>query len=436
MTAPPTTPNIEQMLQVEHAKDLRQMRPIQPAAVAEREFSAFGDDRYRLAVPRIGVALEIDRLRREHHELIGELSVRCGLPGARGVNGSDVMSVADLNLSSARARTDRAKLLATRANTRDLDWVGIVEDFCQRVLTADRIGQPAVDLRELPRPSGDDEVYTVEGLALPRRHPSILFGDGGTAKSYVALNFAGRIAEKGARVAFFDWELAGDDHRDRLERLFPDGMPKLLYCRCERPLVYEADRLRRIVRENEVQYSVYDSVAFASDGPPEAAEVAGRYFRAVRQIGGGSLHVAHVSKGENADQKPFGSAFWFNGARSIWYAKLAGSSADEESLSIGLFNRKSNLGRLRAPVGLSISFTEVRTVIRRNNVADSPDLAAKLSIPQRMSYLLRHGSMSTEAVAEEIEADVETVKRVVRRYKDRFTVLEGGRVGLLSQLKL
>lgn len=80
-----------------------------------REFVAVGDDRYRLTLPGIGVSLEIDRLRRERHELVGELCVRCDLPGARTVNGS--LSIADLNLSSARARSERAKLLADRSNT-------------------------------------------------------------------------------------------------------------------------------------------------------------------------------------------------------------------------------------------------------------------------------------------------------------------------------
>ena len=81
-----------------------------------------------------------------------------------------------------------------------------------------------------------------------------------------------------------------------------------MYARCERPLVYEADRLARIVREHDISYAIFDSVAFACDGPPEAAEVAGRYFRAVRQLGIGSLQIAHISKAENGDKKPFGSA--------------------------------------------------------------------------------------------------------------------------------
>jgi hypothetical protein len=422
--------SIERLLVEEYAKTKPQKRLPALAAVA-RDFGAFGEDRYRLAIPDIGVTLEIDRLRRERQELIGELSVRCELPGAHTVNGS--LSIADFNLSSARARQDRAKLLASRSNARDLDWTALIEEFCQRVLQADRAGQPAVDLRKLDRPNPNDDMIDVDGFALPKRHPSILFGDGGTGKSYTALYVAGRIAEKGISVALFDWELAGDDHRDRLERLFPDGMPRILYARCERPLVYETDRLRRIVRESGIEFSMFDSVAFACDGPPESAEVAGRYFRAVRQIGGGSLHVAHVSKGEGADKKPFGSAFWHNGARATWNVQLAEASTGTDTLQIGLFNRKSNVGRVRPPLGFSISFGEEVTTFRRTDVADSPDLAAHLSVRQRMAYLLRRGAMDPKKIAEEIDSNRQTVERTIRRNKKIFIVLEGGRVGLADR---
>jgi hypothetical protein len=218
-----------------------------------------------------------------------------------------------------------------------------------------------------------------------------------------------------------------------LERLFGADMPRILYARCERPLVHEVDRLARIVRDQRVEYAVFDSVAFACDGPPEAAEVAGRYFRAVRQIGGGSLHIAHISKADGADQKPFGSVFWHNGARSTWYAQLADPSADGDTLSLGLFNRKTNLGRLRAPIGFTVSFTEDRTVFRCSDVADNPDLALRLTVRQRMAALLRKGAMTPEVIAEEIGAEVETVKRTVRRYKSQFVTIPSGQIGLLQR---
>jgi hypothetical protein len=394
-----------------------------------REFGRRGDDRYVFSILEVGIELEIDRLRRDRHELIGELAVRCILPGARTIAESGTISIADLNVSSARARTDRAKLLTDRSNTRGLDWAGLIEDFCQRLLAAERAGMPAIDLRSLPAP-GAEEVYSISGITMPQKHPSILFGDGAVGKSYIALFVGGKLVENGTRVALFDWELAAENHRERLERLFPDGMPRLVYARCEKPLVHEVDRLRRIVRENGIEFSIYDSVAFAADGPPEAAEVAGRYFRAVRQIGGGSLHVAHVSKAEGADKKPFGSTFWHNGARATWNVQLAESTAGTDILNLGLFNRKSNLSKLSAPIGLTIEFRDGRTVIRRCEVASSPDLAPNLSVRQRMAFVLKHGPMSADRIAEEIDADVETVRRTQRRYRNQFIVLEGGKVGL------
>lgn len=420
--------NIEEALVRESAK-VNPRKALPDLSVVERNFQAFGNDRYRLTVPALGITVEIDRLRRERQELVGELSVRCELPGARTVDGN--LSTADFNVSSAQARQTRAKMLSERANTGALvDWTGLVEEFCQRVLQADRIGQPAVDLRTLPRPSTDDDMLDAAGLVLPRRHPSILFGDGGAGKSYLALYLAGRIAEKGYSVALFDWELAGDDHRDRLERLFPDGMPRILYARCDRPLVYEVDRLRRIVQENHVEFAVFDSVAFACDGPPEAAEVAGKYFRAVRQIGGGSLHVAHISKAEGGDQKPFGSAFWHNGARATWYVKQDEASAGTDILQVGLFNRKANLGRLRAALGYAIEFGEETTTFRRMDVGGSPDLASKLTIKQRMMFLLRGGAKTIDELANELEVKPESVERTAYRNKGHFVVMPGRRVGL------
>jgi len=182
-----------------------------------------------------------------------------------------------------------------------------------------------------------------------------------------------------------------------------------------------------------VEYSIFDSLAFAADGPPEAAEIAGRYFRAVRQIGGGSLHVAHITKGDNADKKPFGSTFWHNGARSTWYVELSEASIGSDTLSVGFFNRKANLGKLSQPIGFSITFLEDETVFCKNEVADTPDLAVKMSIRQRMFFLLRKGAMRPEAVAAELEAEVETVDRVARRYKTLFTTLKNGELALLQR---
>lgn len=396
-----------------------------------RNFQRIAEGRYRLTLESLGIEFGIDRLRRRFDELWGELTVKCTLPGARTFDG--VLSVADVNLSSQRARVERARYIATRAQADEIDWTGLLEEFVQRVLTADRAGEPAVLLRDLPRPKPDDTL-SVDGLPLLARHPVIFFGDGGAAKSYFGLYAGGRLVQAGHRVGLFDWELAAEDHRDRLERLFGTNMPGVHYARCARPFVHELDRLRAIVQDERLDYVVFDSVAFACDGPPEAAEVAGRYFQTLRQLGSiGSLHIAHVSKADGSDQKPFGSAFWHNGARATWFVKLAETLPGGQTISIGLYNRKANLGPQRPAAGFEITFTDDKTSFRRINVADTPDLAGQLSIRQRMAHVLRNGAMSHDEIADQIQADVETVKRTARRYRQQFSLLPGGNLGLLER---
>ena len=228
-----------------------------------RQFVRVGEGHYRMTLEYAGISLEVDRLRRERHQLNGELLVRCDLPGARTYDG--VLSLADFNLSSATVRQRHAKLLEVRSEAKAIHWDSLVEEFCQRVLVADRAGQPATQLRDYPKPTGEDD-FDVEGVRLLRRHPVIAFGDGGGAKSYTGLYLAGRLEQRGVHVLYADWEFAGEDHRDRLERLFGTDMPAVEYVRCDRALIYEADRLRRIITEHAIDYAIFDSIAFACDG--------------------------------------------------------------------------------------------------------------------------------------------------------------------------
>jgi hypothetical protein len=389
-------------------------------------FRALAHDRYRLEIVDRATVFDLDRVRRERGALHGELVVSCGLPGTRSADG--VLFAGNFGLSSIRDRKELAGHLTTRSQASDVDWLGNVEELCQGVIAAERTGQPAILLRDVPRP-GPSEMFSVGGMPLLARHPMILFGDGGDAKSYLALWLAGQLAENGIRVLYVDWEFSADDHRDRLERLFGETMPDVLYARAERPMTAEADRLRRIVREENVGYIVADSVAFAADGPPEAAEVAAGYFRALRSLGVGSLSIAHTTKAENGDAKPFGSTFWHNGARSTWYVKRSAETG-ESAIAIGLFNRKANTGPLSRPLGYSIAFSEDRTTFERVDVADVADLAARLTVRQRMVGLLRAGAMSMVDIAAELDTEMNTVVQTVKRGEGKVFVRVPGPDGI------
>jgi hypothetical protein len=290
-----------------------------------------------------------------------------------------------------------------------------------RLLIADEPDRPTVDrdhavpLHTFARRS-EPALYDADGWPLLRDHATILFGDGGDGKSYLALRTAGLLVQLGARVLFCDWELSGPDHRDRLEQLFGPDMPVVAYLRCDRPLVQEVARISREVHRLSISYCVFDSIAYATAGPPEAAEHATAYFRAVRKIGIGSLHTAHVNKSETGDLKPFGSSFWHNSARATWYVKKVSGSKDRARFH--LVNRKANLTPVHPAVGFQFEFGLDRTIVSRVDPVDVEPSADQLPTWQRIVNLIKAGGgvpRTIEEIATDLGAKPETVARVIRR---------------------
>jgi hypothetical protein len=186
-------------------------------------FSRVGFAAYRLAVGDTGIVFDICRLRRERDELVGELTVRCPLPGARTIG--DVLSAGDFNLSSVQARTTRAKHLASRAQAADMDWEGWLTALALKTIDAERTGEPAQLLTDFPLPPPGQTEHDYLGLTLPKHDPAILFGHGGSAKSLLGLALAGHLVRAGEIVLYADWEATGSDHRTRLEWLYPPHGP-------------------------------------------------------------------------------------------------------------------------------------------------------------------------------------------------------------------
>jgi hypothetical protein len=381
----------------------------------DREFQQIGDGAYQLTIPSLTIQFTVDRIRRERNQLIAELAVACDLPGAHTVEG--YLSVADCNLSSATARTQRAKLLAARSEAPDIDWDALVEDLAVHTIAAERHGSPAKALHEFARPTLETSAtFDIDGWPWLRDHSMLTFADGGGLKSYLALYGCGVLSRRGVRIGYSDWELTGEDHLERLERLFGADLPTIYYFRCDKPLVDEADRIHRESRRLSLDYLVYDSGGFGTAGPPESAEHALAFFRATRQIGVGCHILAHINRSDNGDQKPFGSSFWHNSARATWFAKQAAASPDGQCLTVGLFNRKTNLTRRHPAIGFQFDFSDDRTAVTRVNLADVEDLAGQLPLWQRIAHLIKAGGGSPRTIAElaeKLDAKVDSVKRAV-----------------------
>ena len=218
----------------------------QGTSTASREFTT-ADGCYALSLP--GIVLQVDRLRRDRGTLSGELIVRCTLPGARPVDDRGTISAGEFTLSGLRARQDRANNLAKRSGNDAIDWYGLLEELCLRVIQAERTGEPGVYLRDVPPPAPDRMIEIIPGFPLLLDDPALLFADGGSLKSLIALYTGGKLEAHGIRAMFADWEWTASQHRGRFEHLFGPQMPGLFYVRCERPLTEEADRLRRIIEQ-------------------------------------------------------------------------------------------------------------------------------------------------------------------------------------------
>lgn len=396
-----------------------------PQRVEERVFEALDDQHYRMVLKPANIVFDADRVRRSSHEMWGELKVTVNgsFPKAQTII-DGVVSVGDMNFSSVSARSTRAKLLADRSRAPQLDWFGFLEEFTVKLIEAERYGSPDINLQAVPRPAIDRE-FTIDGVMLPLRHPTILFGDGGTAKSYLAMYWAGKLVQAGHRVLYADWEFTPEEHRERLEYLFGVDFPAIRYLSCYRSFREERDRLRRTIERQAITYMICDSVGLACGGDPSTAEAATTYFQALRTLGDiGSLHIAHVTKStmKGEDQKPFGSAFWHNMARRTWNVKS--EAIGDSASALALYPRKNNLKNRVKPTGYMLTFGDLITTITQADIKEHAALEEGLPLAERLADAVSYGSKTRKELAEMLDVDYPTLQRTIYREIKRGNLIE------------
>lgn len=389
-----------------------------------RTFTA-KDHAYHFDMKPVGIQFELDRVRRSSHELWGELIVKVNgnFPEAHALQ-DGVISAGDLNLSSVQARVTRAKLLTLLCGDKDFEFISLVEDFSIRVIAAERAGEPDVDLREAKR-LGSGHMLTFEGVRLPAKHPTIIFGDGGAAKSYFALYWAGQMVERGMQVLYCDWEWTADEHAERLERLFGPAFPRVRHLEAHRSLREERDRIARIIRLRNIDYLIFDSVGVACGGDPSGSEACMSYWQTLRQFGVGSLHIAHVTKGPKDgrpdDQKPFGSAFWHNMARMTY--NVRGEPLGDNVMVVGFYNRKSQWGG-GSDAAFRIEFADKATRIKPTDLKSEEDLADGLPLGERIVMAVAERSYTRKEIASNLGVEYGLLQRTVHRLIKRGLLVE------------
>ena len=315
-----------------------------------------------------------------------------------------------LNLMSASSRETFRKALNHRDS--EVDWQAHIEQICVLVVEAYRAGDPLTLLE--PQLRSAESAYYLNPM-IPTGVPTLLYGDGGTGKSYIA-NAIGRALTLGmpfagmqtreATVAYLDWEWDAEEHADRLYRLGSDAV--YFYRECSVPLAQQTKALSREFDKHGIDFLIVDSLGYACGGDIRDPDVVLAFFQALRQLGRTSFVVHHVPKDS---KEPYGSVYIRNSVRSAWYV-LRSTLPEQDSFSVALQHGKANRGAKQPPIGLQFSFTEEATTITRTNaervtaMLDAPRASKKEGI---LAYLETDAPATAAQIAAALREPTERV---------------------------
>jgi len=356
-------------------------------------------------------------------ETTAELKASTTLPPSAGC-----LEWGRINLTSMSTRTSLAKSLTERL---PFDWQGALLQAAHRAVQARRVGEPTVDLTQVSA----RETRWLLWPFVEYGGPTVLFADGGTGKSVLALMMAYSVASgrpllgnpqgPPQNVLYLDWETDAQTHAERLRAIhnafaFGTDPPAVYYKRMSGSLAESAAQIQAEVARLKVALVVVDSLSLAVGGgmPLEESATATAFFGAASQIEACMLASSHISKATasnaaNSGQKatPFGSAFFRNAARSAWYVESLQEEGANESV-LRFEHVKSNNGRYQRQRGYRLTFENVGDEgnerlagIRLSPVelTEVPEFAKKLTWAQRISRILAtEGKLSTSQVAEEL----------------------------------
>ncbi|MFA5053578.1 MAG: bifunctional DNA primase/polymerase, partial [Parcubacteria group bacterium] len=255
----------------------------------------------------------------------GHLRVWTTLPGVA----RDLRS-AQFTFTALRSRTELVSDLAKKVP--EVNWDTMIEFLCAKVTDYVQGGEPVEEI--LAGQQVEPTRFALWPLLI-EHHPVILFGQEGTAKSYLALlitylavSNSREVEALGLRVdsplkslLYLDWEGTADVVRERLNML-QRGMQlptvPFQYRRCTRPLFSDIDAIKASVNGTP-DLIIVDSLIPAAGGDPSSPQVANELFTALRSFGATSLLIGHAPKhtANTAGASVFGSGVFQFLTRSL-----------------------------------------------------------------------------------------------------------------------
>ena len=329
-----------------------------------------------------------------------------------------------INLLSTQARNQVSKHCAGRC-TRGRDWDALVEQCCVMTLAHWRQGEPVVNLGEVT-PSVEP-TYRLRPFLL-ENEATLIYGDGGIGKSYVAAYLASQVDQGVSlgkyepipgRVLYLDYETNSEIAARRFQAIakgFGVGVKSnVMYRFCFQPLAADISEIQKIVAEENIECVIVDSAGPACGGDPESAASSINYFTALRSLRKTSVTIAHRSK--NNAVGPFGSVYWVNYPRATYELKKA-QEAGENTMHVALLHRKVNEGQLQEPVAFRFTFHKGAVSVEEEPLAAVSDFVSELPVHEQMGLALsEHGPMTAKELAEITNLNVGSVQVYLSKNK-------------------
>lgn len=285
--------------------------------------------------------------------------------------------------------------------------------------------------------------YLVEGL-IPESYPALFYGDGGVAKSLLALSLGlavagnaeswlGRTIPEGGKVLYVDFELDAAEQNRRVSRLaraeglgtVPEGLRYMSALGVRARHAFE-DALEEC-QTHGVKLLIADSLGPALEGDAEAARDVIAFHNEVvepfRAAGIAVVLIDHQSKmqaGERYQSKrAFGSVYKSNLCRSV--VQVEAMERAENALTVRLRQNKHNFGALAEPFGAKLQFTEEMIAVQPTDL-EVADLAEEgtLNARDRIQLAIQTLGEGTRREINELVSDLApgTMKKELAKLKD------------------
>ena len=362
---------------------------------------------------------------------------------------SKPLSASGFKLQDFRERDSTARILERRKDEiPDYPWAQVLD------LVAEAVAARTLDNHEWIHVSKTPPTTPPGLLITPlieKNQHHVIFGDGGTAKTWAALchawaaasgkTMAGFICpESQVPVLYLDYEGDYATFHKRCQMIsagtgqpIPDG---LHYRKMVTPLINCWEEIRAFRLKVQAELVTVDSAAYGCTDAQKDEPVRA-YYTALWQIGGTSLTIAHVTKqgasrriNSGEKPRPFGSVFWRNSSRATYLinAEKQGRLVTAQSLEC---IKENNTGKEGETWGISYTFSE-----DGNSVLVAEGRAASVGEAARTKWLAeKPGSKVAEVLkkkspltiaqlAQEVGVSNTTVSRALAELKAKSIVVE------------